>query len=145
MQVTVYWGSSRHGVYPALYHDCSFNLFPDVSSAALLAPSGLGLGEARKLTKTARPENTSYTKYPLFKFDELMLSLVDSWRDRVLAEVLLGRWNNFIGFFLIFQIHHHKDYMGLHSCTIIWDWNNFTLLVKATKSRSHDWFLFEVK
>lgn len=51
----------------------------------------------------------------------------------MLTEVLLGRWNNFIGFFLLCQICHHKVYMGLHCCTIIWDWNNFTFLCEGNQ------------
>lgn len=64
---------------------CSLNLFPDVSGAARLAPSGFGLCEVRKLTKASRPENVSCTKFPPFEF-ELMLSF-----NRFLEEHSVGR------------------------------------------------------
>lgn len=54
---------------------------------------------------------------------------MDSWRNRPCWKklVLLGRWNNFIGVLLLFQIcYHKKGYLEPHCCTVIWDWNNFS-------------------
>lgn len=52
---------------------------------------------------------------------------MDSWRNRPCWQklVLLGRWNNFIGVFLLFPIcYHKKGYLEPDCCTAVWDWNS---------------------
>lgn len=131
-----------HGVYPALLF---IEFVPDVSSAALLAPSGFRLCEVRKLTKTARPENMSSTKFPLFKF-ELMLSFNRLLGEqRVLTEVVWEGETILLAFFYFFKFAIINIIWDLTAALSSETGTVLLFLMKAAKSYSHDWFLFGVK